>query len=232
MVHDAGHIRQAMENIRIGRIRVLVIEQSRLLRDGMRSMLNAQTDMRVVGAIDGESDILAKIDTTRPQVILVGGGSTRFNAHSIIQLIREMNPGAKIVCVGLSPSQSDITELIAAGASGFILKGATVKEVLESIRAVGRGEKVLPATMTSSLFSVVAALSIKKQRLLATDAIRMTRREYEIMAQIAQGASNKEIASRLHISTHTVKSHVHNIMEKLALHSRTQIAKIQSAMKN
>jgi DNA-binding NarL/FixJ family response regulator len=126
--------------------------------------------------------------------------------------------------MGLLPLQADIVEFVEAGASGFILKNATVKEFLSTIRSVAKGEKVLPPLLTGSLFSHVAELALKKGKGKLTNTVRMTKREREIIALIADGLSNKEIAHQLNIATHTVKSHVHNIMEKLALHSRLQIS--------
>jgi DNA-binding NarL/FixJ family response regulator len=127
--------------------------------------------------------------------------------------------------MGFVPTQSDIVEFVEAGASGFILKDATVKEFLGTVRSVAQGIKVLPPSMTGSLFSHVVELALKKRKGATANAVRMTRREREIIVLIADGLSNKEIAGQLNIATHTVKSHVHNIMEKLALHSRLQIAK-------
>jgi DNA-binding NarL/FixJ family response regulator len=90
---------------------------------------------------------------------------------------------------------------------------------------VTQGVKVLPPSLTGSLFSHVAELALKTGRGKMTNAVRMTKREREIIVLIANSLSNKEIAQQLNIATHTVKSHVHNIMEKLALHTRLQIAK-------
>ena len=104
-------------------------------------------------------------------------------------------------------------------------KNATVKEFLATIRSVVKGEKILPPSLTGSLFSHVAELALKKGKGKIVNAVRMTKRELEIIALIADGQSNKEIARQLNIATHTVKSHMHNIMEKLALHNRLQIAK-------
>jgi DNA-binding NarL/FixJ family response regulator len=100
-----------------------------------------------------------------------------------------------------------------------------VKQFLGTIRSVSQGAKVLPPTLTDSLFSHIVELAVTKRKGNRISAVRMTKREREIIALIADGMSNKEIAQRLSIATHTVKSHVHNIMEKLALHSRLQIAK-------
>jgi DNA-binding NarL/FixJ family response regulator len=126
--------------------------------------------------------------------------------------------------MGLAPAQSDILEFVQAGAEGFILKTATVAEMIQTIRAVACGETVLPSSMTGSLFSQVAEHAVRRGKRNLTGAIRMTEREKEVIALIVDAKSNKEIADELNIATFTVKSHVHNIMEKLALHSRLQIA--------
>jgi two-component system NarL family response regulator len=126
--------------------------------------------------------------------------------------------------MGLVPSQQDITELVEAGASGFILKDATVADFLATVRSVAGGTKFLPPTLTGSLFFHVIENALKKGKGKLGNAVRMTKREREIIALIAEGLSNKEIAQRLNIATYTVKSHVHNILEKLAIHSRLQIA--------
>jgi DNA-binding NarL/FixJ family response regulator len=138
-------------------------------------------------------------------------------------LIKKNMPNAKVIGMGFVPTQSDIVEFVEAGASGFILKVATVKEFIGTVRSVAQGTKVLPPSLAGSLFTHVIEHAIKKNGKI-TNAVRMTKREREIIVLIADGLSNKEIARQLNIATHTVKSHVHNIMEKLALHSRLQIA--------
>ena len=126
--------------------------------------------------------------------------------------------------MSLIPSQLDIIELVEAGAAGFILKDATIEDVLSTIRAVARGIKILPPLLTESLFTHVVDYALRKGKGKLPDALRMTKREREIVVLIAEGLSNKEIAQRLNLSTYTVKSHVHNILEKMALHSRLEIA--------
>jgi DNA-binding NarL/FixJ family response regulator len=126
--------------------------------------------------------------------------------------------------MGLIPSQQDIVEFVEAGAAGFVLKDATIEDVLETIRSVARGIRVLPPLLTGSLFTHIVDQALRKGKGKLTEAARMTKREREIIVLIAEGMSNKEIAQRLNLSTYTVKSHIHNILEKLALHSRLQIA--------
>ena len=205
--------------------RILIIEDNRVLRDGLTLMLNGQADMHVVATIGSGNNVLLKAGQTKPHVILLDVGLKNFNELSVVESVRKNLPEAKVIGMGFVASQTDIVEFVEAGASGFILKDATVKEFLGTIRSVVRGIKVLPPSLTDSLFSHVVELALKKRKGRTTNAVRMTKREREIIALIADGLSNKEIAQRLNIATHTVKSHVHNIMEKLALHSRLQIAK-------
>lgn len=206
-------------------IRIFVIEDNRVLRDGITTMLNEQADMHVVATIGSGNNVLLKASQTKPQVILLDVGMKGFKESSVVDLVRKNMPEAKVIGMGFIPSQSDIVEFVEAGASGFILKDATVKEFLGTIRSVAQGVKVLPPLLTDSLFSHVINQALKKRKGKLINAVRMTKREREIIILIADGLSNKEIAQQLNIATYTVKSHVHNIMEKLALHTRLQIAK-------
>jgi DNA-binding NarL/FixJ family response regulator len=122
------------------------------------------------------------------------------------------------------PDQVDIVEFVEAGGSGFILKSAPLKDYVDTIKAVAKGEKVLPTVLTASLFTQIVDSALTSGKGIPDSAIQLTNREKEIVDLISEGLSNKEIAVRLHIATHTAKSHVHNILEKLTLSSRLQIA--------
>jgi DNA-binding NarL/FixJ family response regulator len=122
------------------------------------------------------------------------------------------------------PEQDDIIEFVEAGGAGFILKSASLQDYVETIQAVAGGEKVLPTILTASLFTHIVESALSDGTGIPDSAVQLTNREKEIVELISDGLSNKEIAVRLHIATHTVKSHVHNILEKLTLSSRLQIA--------
>jgi two-component system NarL family response regulator len=205
--------------------RVLIIEDNRVLREGITTMLNRQPDMHVAATIGSGNNILLKASQAKPHVILMDVGLKSFKESSVVESIKTKMPEVKVIGMGFVPTQSDIVEFVEAGASGFILKNATVKEFLGTVRSVAQGAKILPPSLTGSLFSHVIELALKKSKGKIVNAVRMTKREREIIVLIADGLSNKEIAQKLSIATHTVKSHVHNIMEKLALHTRLQIAK-------
>lgn len=206
------------------RIRILLIEDNRILRDGITTIVNAQADMRVVEATGGTSNTLQMTRRLSPDLLLIDLG---LRSQSGVRLVRSLTrelPDVKVIGMGLIPSQSDVVEFVAAGAAGFILKDATRTDFLKTIRSVAKGEKIIPPLLADSLFSLVVDHAFKQGKDIPAEVVRMTKREREIVSLIADGLSNKDIAKRLNVATHTVKSHVHNILEKLALHSRLQIS--------
>lgn len=207
------------------KIRILLIEDNRLLREGITTTINEQADLNVVATSSGNHHSLQQMRKTKPDVVLMDMGLRSQNGLRVVASLRSEIPELKVIGMGLIPAQSDIVEFVQAGASGFILKDATVQDFLRTIRSVAHGGKVLPPPLTGSLFSHVVEYAMKKGKEQLSRAVRMTKREHEIIALIAEGLSNKEIAQRINVATFTVKSHVHNIMEKLALHSRLQIAR-------
>jgi DNA-binding NarL/FixJ family response regulator len=205
-------------------IRILLIEDNRLLREGIVATLKEVAGFIVVGASDGTEDALKKAIAVNPHVVLMDFGLSSQHSIDIVHSLQKYVHQVKIIGMGLSPAQADIMEFVQAGAEGFILKDASVDEVVATIRSVASGQRVLPSLMSGSLFSQVADLALKNGKRSISSSIRMTEREKEVMSLIAEGMSNKQIGETLNIATFTVKSHVHNILEKLQLQSRLQIA--------
>ncbi len=208
----------------VQRIRILLVEDNRILREGIAAMLNREKDMIVVSCTGGHDSILLEARKMKPHVVLLDLGLRNQDGIRAVGALRKRFPGIHVIGMGLIPSQQDIVESVQSGASGFILKDAKLEDVLGSIRSVARGIKVLPPPLAGSLFSHVIEHALKTGKGRVENAVRMTKREREIIALIAEGLSNKDIAVRLSLATYTVKSHVHNVLEKLALHSRLQIA--------
>jgi DNA-binding NarL/FixJ family response regulator len=203
-------------------ISVALIEDNRMVREGMAALLNKTKDFKVVAQASGGDPALLK--DAAPNVFLLDVGLWDDDSLSLAEKIKSQHPNSKIIIMDLLPFNEDIVDFVNAGVSGFILKDATLDDLVSTIRSVFAGEHVLPPQMTSSLFSQITGDAIVKSRAMAIDSVRMTAREKEVVGLIGEGLSNKEIASRLNIATHTVKSHVRNVMEKLALHTRLQIA--------
>jgi DNA-binding NarL/FixJ family response regulator len=124
----------------------------------------------------------------------------------------------------LAPVQADILQYIKAGANGFILKDASLNDFLITIRTVAEGATVLPPILIDSLFSQIVEHAVREGKPKLKEAVKMTKREREVIILLSEGMSNKEISKKMHISIYTIKSHIHNIMEKLALHTRLEIA--------
>jgi len=202
-------------------IRVAIIDDNRLVREGLTAMLNRVDDVRVVASPVANRTFLAE---AKPDVLLLDVGLREQESLHVAATLKKETPDAKIIVMDLIPVHEEIAEFVNAGVSGFVLKDATFDEFVGTIRSVAAGEKVLPASMTESLFSQIAKGIVAHQSKRAMEEVRMTPREREVVELIGDGLSNKEIAHRLEIATHTVKSHVRNVMEKLSLHTRLQIA--------
>jgi DNA-binding NarL/FixJ family response regulator len=201
-------------------ITVAIVDDSRLVREALAAMLGRLPDVQVVatGVADG-----AFMDETKPDVLLLDVGLADEDSLRVAAALAKRSPGTKVIVMDLIPMSDDIVQFVNAGVCGFVLKDATFDEFVATIRSVAAGGKVLPSRMTESLFSQIAKAADAQGEQVLED-VRMTRREREVIELIGEGLSNKEIAQRLNIAAHTVKSHVRNVMEKLALHTRLQIA--------
>lgn len=213
-------------NKTIKKIKILLIEDNRLLREGISAFLKKQTDINVVTTVGNGENILGLIAKLKPSIVLLDLGLRSQNSLKIVKLVKKNYKETKIIVMDLIPLQADVFEFVQAGVSGFMLKDISVIEFLKTIRLVYAGAKVLPPHLTGSLFSQIVEHAINGSKPAAlNESVRMTKREKQVIELIADGCTNKEIAQKLHLSTYTVKSHVHNILEKLSLSTRVQVAK-------
>jgi len=208
----------------MNKIRLLLIEDNRLLRDGILSILKAHKDIVIIAASGDGKNTLLKIKQLKPNVILLDLGLRSQNSLHVVEIVKKDFPDAKIIVMDLAPVQADILQYVKAGANGFILKDASLNEFLVTIRSVAEGSTILPPLLVDSLFSQIVDHAVKEGKFKLKEAVRMTAREREVIGFLGEGLANKEIAQKIHVSTYTVKSHIHNIMEKLALHTRLEIA--------
>ncbi len=130
--------------IRMRKTKILLIEDNRILRDGIKALINAQVDLRIVAATEGNHDTLLQARRWKPQVVLIDLGLRNVNGLHVVTTLTKELPHTKVIGMGLIPSQLDIVEFVQAGAAGFILKDATIEDVLGTIRGVARGIKILP----------------------------------------------------------------------------------------
>lgn len=192
------------------------------MRAGLVDLLNRVPGFSVVFA-DAEADFAA-IERANPRVILLDIGLEQGDSLSTARRIGEELPSSAVIMMDLLPAGEDIRDFIEVGVAGFVLKDDSLDDFVNAIRSVAAGAKVLPPEVANTLFTQIANAAVASEGPKVADDVGLTRREREVLLLIAEGLSNKKIASRLHISSHTVKSHVRNIMEKLTLHTRLELA--------
>ncbi|HUF74803.1 MAG TPA: response regulator transcription factor [Longimicrobiales bacterium] len=202
-------------------IAIAIIEDNRVVLEGLSVLLQQVAGLEIVHA--GSSANLSDIERSRPRVVLLDVGLENGDSLTLARRVGRELPDSRVVVMDLLPTEEDIRDFIEAGVSGFIMKDASLDELLKTIRTVAQGANVLPPPMTTSLFSQIAHEMVSRRSVASVD-VGLTPREREVIDLISEGLSNKGIAARLHISVHTVKSHVRNVMEKLALHTRLQVA--------
>ena len=142
------------------KIQILLIEDNRLLRDGIASMLKKQSDMHVVATVGNGENILTTMEKHKPNIVLLDLGLRNQNSLQIVKLSKQHFPETKIIVMDLIPLQADVFEFVQAGVSGFILKDANVADFFKTIRSVYQGAKVLPPHLTGSLFSQIVERAV------------------------------------------------------------------------
>ena len=200
-------------------IQVLVVEDHAVVREGLCSLLTARYGVKVVGEAADGLEAVEKAQALKPDVILMDLAMPRMTGLEAILKIREANPDARILVLTSFGEDAKVSAAIKAGAMGFLLKDSSVDDLAHAIRSVHRGNLSLPQELAQKLMAGLLGLEGE-----AAPAEELTRRELDVLKCVAQGMSNAEIAEALSVSVPTVHSHVHNLLGKLKLTSRTQAA--------
>jgi DNA-binding NarL/FixJ family response regulator len=207
------------------KIGIIIIEDNKLLRDGISAMVKKQKDIRVVAALGDKIKVHDKIRDLKPDVMLLDLGLVNQNSLDLVKYLKKKFPKLKMIVMDLLPIQSDMIQFIEEGVSGFILKDATTEDFLNTIRSVAKGDKIFPSQLHGSLFSEIVDNAVKElmdSKLI--ESIRMTENEKRIVELISKGFTDKEIAKKLQLSVSIVRGHIDNILEKMSLSTRVQIA--------
>ncbi len=202
--------------------RLLLADDHRLFRDGLRNLIEQQEDMEVIGeAIDGPG-VLAEAARLRPDLILMDISMPGLNGIEATRKITADQPGIRIIMLSMHSDQRFVLESLRAGASGYVLKDCAIDELLEAIRAVARQQIYLSAKVAESVIKDYVELAVNR-----TDSVFsvLSAREREVLQLLAEGWSTKEIAGRLEVSIKTVETHRKQIMDKLDIHSIAELTK-------
>jgi DNA-binding NarL/FixJ family response regulator len=213
-VPDRRVATQPVSGVSAGRIRVLVIEDNRLMRDGLNRLLSAYADVEVASAVDNANVATQQLREVKPQVVLLDAALANGDSYTFLNTLKSVSPECKAIVMDFVPAQQDVHQFIEGGANGFIMKDATADDIVKAIRSVASGTDLPPPP--SIRLSNDGQGNLGQAGHGPGASVRLTKREQEIKELIAAGLGNKEIAQRLNIATNTVKSHVHNMLGKLA----------------
>jgi len=184
------------------------------------ALLLKEEGVQVVAATSLGSETLERIEQARPDLVLLPALGTR--TVELTRAITRRFNGIRVVVFGIKELPEAVTEMIEAGAAGYVREDASVDEFREVVRLAARGEARVAPQIASSLFSRLAALASVLRADERAKNVKLTPRELEILRLVAEGLTNKEIAARLHVEQQTVKNHMHNILERLSLRRRQQ----------
>jgi DNA-binding NarL/FixJ family response regulator len=205
-----------------GPIRVAVVDDHEVLRQGVTMLLNAEPDIEVVGEAGDGVAATELAASTAPDVILMDVRMPKRSGIEACIAIKEVTPSVSIIMLTVSDEEADLYDAIRNGASGYLLKSSSIDEVAQAVRVVAEGQSLISPSMAMKLIDEFTKISrSEQQQVVPTE---LTKREIEVLKLVAQGLNNREIGRRLFISENTVKNHVRNILEKLHLHSRMDAA--------
>jgi NarL family two-component system response regulator LiaR len=203
------------------KIKVLIVDDHQVVRQGLRTFLELQEDVLVVGeAGDGETAV-DMVRQLNPNVVLMDLVMPRLDGISATRQVKSLGSDVKVIALTSFTEDDKVFPAIQAGASSYLLKDVSPDDLVEAIRAVHRGEARLHPDIARKLMEQVALQASQHREYQFED---LTEREREVVNLVAKGRSNQEIANELVISEKTVKTHVSNILGKLHLEDRTQLA--------
>lgn len=204
------------------KIRILLADDHTILRDGIRSLLEDEPDMEVVGEVEDGHSAVRKACELEPDVVLMDIAMPLLNGLEATRKIRRDCPHVKVLVLSMHENEEYIRQVLASGAMGYILKDAAASDLLGAIRAVYMGESVLSPAITRLVIEDYLRWGDLNSDNIANG---LSPREREVLQLIAEGYTNKQIADILSISVKTVQAHRHNIMSKLDLHDRSELIK-------
>jgi DNA-binding NarL/FixJ family response regulator len=198
----------------LAKTRLMIVDDHEMVRLGLRTAIELEPDLTVVGEASNGAEALAKVDVLDPQVILMDVRMEKMGGIEACREIKSRYPTVSILMITSYTDEDAVMSSVLAGASGYLLKNVSRAELLRSIRAVACGQSLLDTDLAKKVM----------ERLSATPGSELTEREREVLALVARGYTNKQIADALYVSEKTARNHVSHILDKLGLSRRSEAA--------
>lgn len=205
----------------MARIRVLLVDDHELVRLGLRTALSIEPDVSIIGEAGDAAEALRQVEALRPDVVLMDVLMPGTSGIEACREIRAAHPSVQVLMLTSYSDDAAVFSSIMAGAGGYLLKNTGRADLLKAVRAVARGEALLDPAVTRKVTDRLTQLARAKE---AEEIAPLTEREREVLALVARGLTNKEIADRLVISEKTARNHISHILDKLNLSRRSEAA--------
>lgn len=202
------------------KLKILLAEDHRILREGLKRLIAEQPDMEVVGEADNGIAAWQQTKELEPDIVLMDITMPQLNGADATVKIRELCPNVKVIALTAHRASAYLNEVLKAGASGYVLKQAAIDELLEAIQTVARGGTYIDSDSRESLVHSPLDDRVYKGE---SQGKPLSQREIQVLSLVANGFTNKEIANELSISVKTVETHKTNSMQKLDLKSRAEV---------
>lgn len=202
-------------------VRIILVDDHAVLRDGVRMVLESQPGFKVVGTADNGADAVELADDLQPDIAVLDVAMPNMNGLEATREIKERCPDTAVVILSMYDNEEYLREALRAGASAYVLKRAAAKELVGAIQTVRQGQSYLDPALTRTLISDY----VRQVERVDEAPDSLTDRELEVLKLVAEGFTNRQIALKLTISIKTVQTHRANLMDKLNLHDRTELVR-------
>lgn len=209
-----------MSAVKKNLIKVIIADDHPLLREGIIKILSLEPGIKVVGEAEDGAQAIELARTIDVDIILMDINMPNINGIVATKVIKKERPDMNIIALTIHNQEEYLFELIRCGVSSYVLKDITPGELIETIQKVAEGQGYIPPSLTPKVFEELSRLSKQEEQVDGT--FNLTAREQEVLQEMAQGLTNKEIGEKLFITEKTVKNHLTNIFQKLGVSDRTQ----------